>query len=295
MVSLLQSAPNPLIHVVWGQQLVANASHQMDKPQRRGNRTRSSGVSGVLNVDKPVGMTSHDVVARVRRVVGQRRVGHAGTLDPLATGVLVVCLGKATRLVEYLVEGLKVYRGTIRLGQVTETDDTEGAVIQEHETVGVSLSQIEIELAKFRGEIDQVPPIYSALKRDGRALYEYARKGVALDIPSRTVIVHRLEVVAFESPYLVVDVACAKGTYIRSLARDIGQALGCGGHLAQLQRTAVGPFTLDDAVPLNVLEAEGYDGHLIRMAQAMATQMPRVRISDKLAQIVGHGQSVALS
>lgn len=210
---------------------------------------------GFLNIDKPAGITSHDVVARVRRLAGQRRVGHAGTLDPLATGVLVVALGGATRLIEYVQnETRKRYLAVVRLGVTTATDDAEGAPLAERPVPPLAAGDIERTLAGFRGEIMQTPPAYSALHLQGHRLYDLARAGVVVDIPPRPVIIEQLHLVRWEPPLLTLDIACGKGTYIRSLARDIGAALGCGGHLAALRRTAVGPFRIEDAVALDLLE-----------------------------------------
>ncbi len=210
---------------------------------------------GFLNIDKPAGMTSHDVVARVRRLAGQKRVGHAGTLDPAATGVLVVALGAATRLIEYVQdETAKGYRAVVRLGQTTATDDAEGEPLEARPLPPLDAAAIEAALAPFRGTIQQVPPMYSALHHQGQRLYDLARAGVTLDLPARTVTIARLDLVSWQPPDLTLDVLCGKGTYIRSLARDLGAALGCGGHLAALRRTRVGTFAIDDAAPLDNLD-----------------------------------------
>ncbi len=209
---------------------------------------------GFLSIDKPAGMTSHDVVAKVRRLAKQKRVGHAGTLDPAATGVLVVALGQATRLIEYVQDGTdKRYDATVRLGITTTTDDAEGETVSEQPVPALGVDTIEAALVGFRGPIQQVPPMYSALHHDGKRLYELARQGITLDLPARPVTIHELHLVHWQAPDLVLDVRCSKGTYIRSLARDIGAALGCGAHLAALRRTAVGSFALADAVPLAAL------------------------------------------
>ena len=212
---------------------------------------------GFLNVDKPAGITSHDVVARIRRLSGQRRVGHAGTLDPAATGVLVVALGGATRLIEYVQhQTLKQYRATVCLGVTTTTDDADGEITARHPLPPLDRETVECALAPLRGTIWQTPPVYAALHHEGRRLYELARAGVTVETPARQVHIERLDLIAFDPPLLTLDVVCGSGTYIRALARDLGAALGCGAHLAALRRTAVGVFRIEDALPLSVLEAE---------------------------------------
>ena len=210
-----------------------------------------------LNIDKPAGMTSTDVVRRVRRLAGQKRVGHGGTLDPMATGVLPIALGQATRLLEYfLQEEGKGYVATVQLGSTTDTDDAEGAVLATQPVPSLDATLLETTLAHFRGTISQIPPIYAAIRVDGRRLYEYARAGEPVDIPSRSVTIERLELLDWTSDTLQIDVACSKGTYIRSLARDIGAMLGCGAHLTALRRTRAGSFDLSTAIPLDELLAQ---------------------------------------
>ena len=219
----------------------------------------SPGMDGIFNLDKPAGMTSHDVVARVRRLARQKRVGHAGTLDPAATGVLPICLGQATRVVEYLGETGKAYRATIRFGVVTDTYDGEGRVTR---TADVHLSAAEIAdaLPAFLGQQMQVPPLYSAIKRGGQPLYKLARAGATPELEPRRVEIYSLSLVSWHSPDLVLDVSCGPGTYIRSLAFDLGERLGQGAHLAGLVRTRSGPFTLERAVTLPALEAAFANG-----------------------------------
>jgi tRNA pseudouridine55 synthase len=212
---------------------------------------------GFLNIDKPAGPTSHDVVARVRRLAQQKRIGHAGTLDPAATGVLVVALGAATRLIEYVQDATtKRYRAVVRLGVTTTTDDAEGEVIDTALIPPLDLAALEAVLAQFRGPILQVPPMYSALHHEGRRLHELAREGVVVERSPRPVTIERLTPLAWEAPLLTLDIICSKGTYIRALARDLGAALDCGAHLQELRRTAVGTFLVEDATPLAALEAD---------------------------------------
>jgi tRNA pseudouridine55 synthase len=213
-------------------------------------------MNGILNLNKPPGWTSFDAVAFVRRHSAVRRVGHAGTLDPAATGVLPILLGQATRLTEYLVDTTKSYLATIELGVETDTYDHEGAVLETRDASDLPLSAIETALDTFRGEIDQVPPAFSAIKREGQPSYKAARKGAAVSLPSRRVIVHRLQIKDYQPPFLQVDVECGKGFYVRSLAHDLGQRLGVGGTLAALQRTRVGSFRIEDAVDIETLRSE---------------------------------------
>ncbi|QPK82563.1 tRNA pseudouridine(55) synthase TruB [Corynebacterium qintianiae] len=214
--------------------------------------------SGIVVVDKPAGMTSHDVVARLRRFFGTRKVGHAGTLDPMATGVLVAGIERGTKLLAHLVAEDKVYATTIRLGQATSTDDAEGEIVSETDASHLSDEEILARIAELTGDISQVPSSVSAIKIGGRRAHELVRAGEEVDIPARPVTVYSFDVSAVrrEATFIDVDarVHCSKGTYIRSLARDLGAALGVGGHLTALRREAVGAFTLDDATPLASLE-----------------------------------------
>jgi tRNA pseudouridine55 synthase len=222
---------------------------------------------GFLNIDKPAGMTSHDVVAHIRRAARQKRVGHAGTLDPAATGVLVVALGNATRLIEYVQDATsKRYLATVRLGVTTATDDAEGAVLATAAVPSLDRSAIERALGPFRGEIMQVPPMYSALHHQGRRLHELAREGIVVERAARPVMIERLEVQGWASPVLTLDIMCSKGTYIRSLAHDLGEAIGCGAHLQALRRTAVGGFLVEHALPLDRVTGWQGDGMITKAA-----------------------------
>lgn len=216
-------------------------------------------MDGIYNINKAPGMTSHDVVARVRRLTHLKRVGHAGTLDPAATGVLPICVGQATRVAEYLSESGKAYRATIRFGAVTDTYDAEGTVVRES-PVALSREVIEAALPAFLGPQMQVPPAFSAIKRGGQPVYKLARAGEDVTMEPRPITIYALRVVAWESPDLTLDVDCGKGTYIRSLAYDLGERLGPGAHLAALVRTRSGPFTLSQCLTLEALEAALADG-----------------------------------
>jgi tRNA pseudouridine55 synthase len=244
--------------------------------------------SGLLILDKPTGLTSHDAVQRVRRASGVRRAGHAGTLDPLASGVLLVCVGPATRLVEYLVGHDKTYETTVRLGQTTTTYDAEGDIVRER-PVRVDESQIDPALDAFRGPIRQQVPAFSAVKRDGQPLYKAARRGDEMELPQREVVIHSLELLAYEPPLLSLRVACSSGTYIRALAHDLGEVLGCGGHVAGLRRTAVGEFTLAEALSLDELTPENWQTYL-RPPETAVRHLPRLDVDAEEARRLVLGQ-----
>lgn len=252
-------------------------------------------IEGVLVVDKPPGMTSHDVVGRVRRLLNIRRVGHTGTLDPFATGVLVLCVARATRIARYF-EGLdKAYRTVLKLGVVTDTGDG-GGISQEIRSVpDLSSEQIEVALEPFRGKITQQPPSYSAIKVDGERLYVRARRGEKVSAPLREVTIRKLELESFDGDELTLFVECSKGTYIRSLAYDIGQRLGCGAHCMHLVRTKVGPFTLEEASGLEQLEELGERGALEKLLgidEALSRFLEPVTLTPEGATFLAHGQPV---
>lgn len=251
-------------------------------------------ITGILNIAKLAGMTSHDVVDRVRQMSGQRRVGHAGTLDPTATGVLVVCLGQATRVAEYLMASDKVYRAQIRLGVRTDTHDAEGKVTATAE-VEVSEGEVQRVLTSFVGPIQQVPPMYSALKRDGIPLYKLARQGITVEREPRSVEIHDIELLDWSPPLLTIRVKCSPGTYIRALARDLGQRLGCGAHLHSLTRLASGHFTLEEAVSLDELaEAfaqENYQEFIHPLDEALLDFEPMV-VDAQTEKCIRHGQQI---
>jgi tRNA pseudouridine55 synthase len=211
-------------------------------------------LDGILNINKPAGKTSFGVVALVKRLTGERHTGHAGTLDPDATGVLPVCLGKATRVVEFLMDNRKTYRAVIELGKATDTYDGSGKVVYQGDSSSVDIHKIEPALETFRGNIEQTPPMYSALKHQGQPLYELARAGINIERKSRTVKIYRLELIAWQPPLLTLEIDCSKGTYIRSLANDLGEALGCGAYLKSLIRTRYGIFNIEEAISLAQLE-----------------------------------------
>ncbi|MFQ5879497.1 MAG: tRNA pseudouridine(55) synthase TruB [Dehalococcoidia bacterium] len=253
---------------------------------------------GILNVHKPRGWTSFDVVALVRRLSGVRRVGHAGTLDPAATGVLPVCLGQATRLAEYLMAATKTYRAQVQLGVATDTYDAEGADTFDGDPSGLTPTDVEGALASFRGRIRQAPPPFSAVKHRGEPLYRYARSGAPVaEVKEREVFVHRIQVLEFSSPFLTVEVECGSGTYIRSLAHDLGRKLGCGAHLRSLVRTRVGPFTLAEACTVDQLRAvlaEGWWPEVVQYPDVMLTHWWAAILGDESEKALRMGRALLL-
>jgi tRNA pseudouridine55 synthase len=247
---------------------------------------------GLLNLDKPPGPTSHDVVAAVRRMTRVARVGHAGTLDPQASGVLLIGLGKGTRLVQFLHELPKTYRATLQLGIRTDTHDAEGRIVAVRPVESLSPQTVERVLASFHGTIEQIPPMFSALKQQGERLYTLARQGIEVERQPRRVRIFRLVLESLAPESLRLEVECSGGTYIRVLADDIGERLGCGAHLSALVRTAVGSFTAERALSLAALEEAARQGawqrHLIPLGEAMA-MFPAVVVTPSAAQALAHG------
>lgn len=261
-------------------------------PQQRRLRRR---VDGVVLVDKPTGFTSNAILQRVRRAFAAEKAGHTGTLDPLASGLLPICLGEATKFSIALLDADKRYRAVIELGVKTETGDREGAILSVAEPP-LDLASIASTVAGFRGEIQQRPHRYSAIKRDGRPLYSYARAGVNIEIEPRAVRIHALDIVTWNRPLLTIDVVCSKGTYIRSLAEDIGNGIGCGAHVKELRRTGVAHLTIDDAVPVSRLEEstpEDRDAWLHPITLLVAP-LPAIDLDSETARRFLHGQRIAL-
>jgi tRNA pseudouridine55 synthase len=249
---------------------------------------------GFLNIHKAQGMTSHDVVAKVRRGLKVKKVGHAGTLDPMATGVLIVCLGGATRLSEYVMQSTKRYRARVHLGVTTDTYDAEGETLIVRDAGHITRDDVQNALAPFLGDILQMPPMYSAIKQGGRKLYDLARAGETVERELRPVRIDSLQISDWSLPEFTLDVTCSAGTYIRSLAYDVGEALGVGAHLSALARTASGRFTLDNALPLDtLLTAENWQQHIIP-PQVALTDWPTVQLDEVNADHILHGRSVPL-
>jgi tRNA pseudouridine55 synthase len=247
---------------------------------------------GFLNVNKLLGITSHDVVARIRRGLKLKKVGHAGTLDPLAAGVLIVCVGQATRLSEYVMNSTKRYSARVHLGVSTDTYDAEGQVLTTTSADHITLPQLESLLPSFQGTIQQFPPAFSAIKRDGRKLYELARAGETVMLEPRTVQIHSLHITNWQPPYFSLDVTCSAGTYIRSLAHDLGQQLGVGAYLAGLVRTASGSFTIEDSISLDdTLNHSDWDTHLTPPHTALSTY-PSIMLEDYQLQELRFGRGI---
>jgi tRNA pseudouridine55 synthase len=252
----------------------------------------SQPIYGLLVLDKPGGMTSRAAVDRALRWLPRgTKVGHTGTLDPLATGVLVLCLGAATRLTEYVQDMAKTYRAGVRLGARSDTDDADGTITPSEVAAPPDRATVEETLRRFVGAIEQVPPAYSAAKVSGRRAYDLARRGREVALGARRVRVYGIDVLAYEYPQLDIEVRCGKGTYIRSLARDLGERLVCGGYIETLRRTRVGPFRADDAVPLDA----GPDAALVKVlpVSAAVSELPRVALDDATVARLRQGQEVA--
>jgi len=250
-------------------------------------------VDGVLLLDKPVGLSSNDALIKAKRVLNAKKAGHTGTLDPFATGLLPLCFGEATKFSQDLLEADKTYEATVHLGIMTTTGDTEGETIEER-AVDVTREAIEAALARFRGPIFQVPPMYSALKRDGKALYEYAREGITLEREARPVTIHGLSLIDYTAPFLKILVTCSKGTYVRVLGEDIGAALGCGAHLNALRRVQVGSLTTARMITLEDLQAHADPLSLLAPVDALLSSFPSVELTDELAKRFLNGQRLAL-
>jgi tRNA pseudouridine55 synthase len=252
-------------------------------------------VHGVILLDKPVGFSSNDALIKVKGLFRAPKAGHTGTLDPFATGLLPLCFGEATKFSHDLLESDKTYETLVHLGVSTTTGDTEGEVTAT-KPVDVTVAQIEAVLAQFRGPIAQVPPMYSALKRDGKPLYEYARAGITLEREARDVTIHTLELLDYTAPFLRLRVACSKGTYIRVLGEDIGHALGCGAHLNALRRTTVGALTLANSVTIDTLVALEQEarGQWLQPVDSLLVTFPEVVLPEALAKRFLHGQRIAL-
>ncbi|MCS6764997.1 MAG: tRNA pseudouridine(55) synthase TruB [Candidatus Protistobacter heckmanni] len=251
-------------------------------------------VDGVLLLDKPLGLSSNDALVRAKRLLNAKKAGHTGTLDPLATGLLPLCFGEATKFSQGLLDADKTYEAQVLLGVKTASGDAEGDVLQTR-PVQCTVEQVRAALAAFTGEIDQVPPMYSALKKDGKPLYAYARAGETVEREARRVRIHEIDLLALELPTLRIRVRCSKGTYIRTLAEDIGEHLGCGAHLTALRRTAVGALRLEDALTLERLDAAEPAGRaaLLAPVDALVADLPRIDLDAVLEGRFRQGQRLA--
>ena len=259
----------------------------------------SRGLNGIFVVDKPAGITSYDVVRKLKRVMPGVKTGYLGTLDPLATGVLPILLGEGTKLAPFLEAGKKIYEATLHLGVITDTQDREGKILQSVDVGGYDLSPQNVEgvIQGFRGRIMQLPPMYSALKQGGEPLYKLARRGEEVQRAPREVEIYELQATDIKPPYFHLHIECSKGTYIRTLAHDIGGALGCGAHLAELRRIRNGPFCIEDALPVDDIERLLNTGKLqeriLTLAQAMGF-LPAVEVGDADALQISNGQVITL-
>ena len=250
-------------------------------------------VDGFLIIDKPAGCSSHDVVNRVRRILATKKVGHTGTLDPFATGVLPIAVGEGTKAIPFLDEGEKRYLASLRLGLATDTLDFTGTVLRETDSSSVCEAALRQVMAGLTGEIEQVPPMFSAIKQGGQPLYKLARKGIEVERAARRVTIRRFELLAFEPPLAQVEVHCSRGTYVRTLADDLGRRLGCGACLTELRRTMSGPFHLEQALTLEQLEAvvaaNAIGQHLLQPL-AMLGHLPRIELEIDEVRLVRNGQ-----
>ncbi len=247
-------------------------------------------LAGFFNIDKPYGITSHDVVSKVRRGISMKKVGHAGTLDPLATGVLVICVGGATRLSDYVMHTHKRYHAEIVLGVATTTYDAEGEITLQQPAEHITQADVEAHLPQFIGTIQQLPPMYSAIKKGGKKLYELARAGQTIELEPRTITIHELNILAWTNTTFTLDIVCQAGTYIRSLAHDLGQALGVGAHLGGLRRTESGAFRVEDALNLEQVIADGtWEQHLIAPVDGLK-HLPPIYLDAENSAHIRHGR-----
>ena len=244
-------------------------------------------MNGILNIYKPTGMTSFDVVRIIRKISNVKKVGHAGTLDPEASGVLPVCIGKATKAIDYIMDDFKIYEAELKLGVITDTYDREGKILQESE-VNASEEEIILVINSFVGEIKQVPPMYSALKVNGKKLYELARAGIEIEREARPIVIYDIDIVDIKIPYVKFRVKCSKGTYIRSLCYDIGEQLKCGGMMWNLQRTATGQFHIDDAISIEDLNEENINKHIMPIEKAFQKNT-KITIEDRFIKFLLNG------
>ena len=254
-------------------------------------------MDGILNINKPIGNTSFSIVAMVKRLTRERRVGHAGTLDPIASGVLPVCFGQGTRVIEFLQDARKIYRTQISLGVATDSYDATGKIVWQGEYKKISQRHVERALSSFSGLIWQTPPMYSALKYQGKRLYQLARAGIMVNRASRPARIHRCELIGFQPPLITVEIECGKGTYIRSLTHDLGKLLGCGAHIKELTRLSYGPFNIEEAVSMIRLEdaLSSHDfQHLVYPIDSVMNNWSIVVVGDEQERIIKNGGSIVI-
>ena len=266
---------------------------------RRRHNNRGRNVNGILILDKPLGITSNKALQEVKNLLFARKAGHTGSLDPLASGLLAICFGEATKMANFIVESEKHYRVTGQLGSTTTTGDTEGEILDETPIPTFDKPQLESILAKFTGEIMQIPPMYSALKHNGEPLYKLARQGIEIEREPRPISIYSLKLVNFTETTITLDVICSKGTYIRTLIEDIGKELACGAHTIELRRTSVGPFTEQDMVSMATLvDAEQHDrealNNYVKPVETALIDLPEVKLSPDAAYYLRQGQAVTV-
>ncbi len=261
-----------------------------------GRRVRGRDVSGVLVVDKPAGWSSNEAVQKAKRLFNARKVGHTGALDPLATGVLPLCFGEATKFSQYLLSSDKKYEVRIKLGVATDSGDADGNVVAEREVGDVTPARVEEALRFFRGEIDQVPSMFSAIKHNGQPLYKLARQGIEVERQARRVTVYSNELISLEGDVVELHIHCSKGTYVRTIAQELGEVLGCGAHVSALRRTVAGPYGESDLVTFaeleSALEAEGTLDRFLQPISSTVREWPEVRLTDNTAYYLRQGQPV---
>ena len=247
-------------------------------------------MDGVINIYKPAGITSFDVVRKVKKVCGIKKVGHTGTLDPLATGVLPVCVGKATKIVDYIMNDFKIYNAVLKLGEVTDTYDKEGKILSSS-PVKVSEEEIKKAVFSFEGEINQVPPMYSALKVNGKKLYELARQGIEIERKERQITIYKIDIVSIESPFVSIKVKCSKGTYIRSLCYDIGNYLSCGAYMWSLERESTGSFKKENSIMLDELSSENIDKFILPLDKAL-DMYEKITVLNSMEKLLINGAEI---
>lgn len=265
-------------------------------------RRRPSGrnIDGIVLLDKPLGITSNKALQKVKRLFNANKAGHTGSLDPLASGLLPICLGEATKISSYLLDADKAYTGTCKLGVRTTTADAEGEIIEQKPVGELTEKQVNAVLAKFTGTLEQIPPMHSAIKQNGQPLYKLAHQGIEVERQPRTIHIYELAQIRLAGDELDINMRCSKGTYVRTLAEDIGRELGCGAHLSALRRTKVGPFNLDRAVTMEALEAlaeesfDALDQHILPIEQALA-DWPEIQLTEDSAFYLNRGQAIQVA
>ena len=265
---------------------------------RHRRRSRGRPVSGVVVLDKPKGLSSNEALQNVKRLLGAAKGGHTGSLDPLATGVLPLCFGEATKFSQFLLASDKRYWTKIKLGVRTDSGDADGEVLEERPVMGITQSDVETMMAHFRGEIEQIPSMFSAVKHHGQPLYKLARQGLEVERKPRRIRIYENRLLEFHEDEFEIEIHCSKGTYVRTIAEELGELLGCGAHVTKLRRLQAGPFTIDDAVSMDQLEQASHEGgheavdRYVLAAESAVREWPEVRLTELMAYYVRQGQPV---